>query len=165
MDYKLAFSSLLSVALFSGFADAAICTAEQKDAVSTAYETFRSASRSGDLSRVKAMSTPAINGKIAAFEKSAPSATDLARMMGALSPALADGTNVHCEQRLRKARLLISTVTMDRSSGKKVPVTSVVMFEQGPGDKWLVGMKGSTSPFSAQPLETLLQHEEFRLQE
>ena len=163
MHYKLAFSSLLSVALFSGVAHAAICTAEQKEAVSTAYETFRSASRSGDLKQVKALSTEAITRQIVAFEKNAPSAASLARMMGALSPALAEGTDIRCEQRQRKARLIISTVAVDKSSGKQVPVASVVMFEQGHGNNWLVGMKGGTSPSSAQPLETLLQHDAFRL--
>lgn len=162
MQYKLVFFSL-SVALFSDVASAEICTAKQKEAVATAYETFRSASRSGDLNQVKALSTEAIARQIVAFEKNAPSAASLARMMGALSPALAEGTDIRCEQRQLKARLIISTVAVDKRSGKQVPVASVVMFEQAHGNKWLVGMKGSTTPFSAQPLETLLQHDAFRL--
>ena len=160
MHYKLA---LLSVAVFSGIANAATCTAEQKKAVSAAYETFRSASRAGDLKRVKALSTATITGQIAAFEKTTPDSASLARMMGALSPALAEGTHIRCEQRQRKARLIIDTVAVNKSSGKQVPVASIVMFEQGHENAWLVGMKGSTTPFSAQPLETLLQHDAFRL--
>jgi len=154
---------LLFTALANGVAQAGDCTAQQKREIVAAYESFRSASRAGNLSQVKKLSTNAVVSEIAKFEKSAPDAASLARQMSAFSPELSYAKDLRCEYSQERARLIIKTEAVQERPKKVIPVTSVVMFEHVQGPNWLVGEKGTTSLFSPEPAEPMLQHEKLQL--
>lgn len=139
------------------------CTSQQKLELTAAYEEFRTASRGGDLKKIKILSSKAVSADIAKFEKTAPNSSVLARQMGAVMPALSGAKEVRCDYSGHRARFIIQTETVDRDSKKSIPVTSIVMFERTPASKWLVGDKAVTNPFSPQSPESLLQHEKLRL--
>lgn len=139
------------------------CIPQQQSELSVIYEQFRSASRAGDLNRVKALSSRSVSADITAFEKTAPSASDLARQMGFVMPPLSEAKDIRCEYRAQRARFIILTESLDRDSKKTIPITTIVVFERGSGATWLVGDKAMTNPFSPQSPEALLQHEKLRL--
>ena len=152
----------LACAGFAASAHAATCSPGQQSEMSTTYNAFRSASRAGDLKQVKALSSPDVATQIKSFEKNTSNLAALARQMGGVMPVLATAKSVACEYSGKKARLIISTEAVS-DSGQRVPVSSVVMFEQVRGRAWLVGDKATTSPFSAQPASELLKHKELQL--
>ncbi|MEW9898750.1 hypothetical protein ABWL39_08965 [Chitinivorax sp. PXF-14] len=111
---------------------------------------------------MKALSTPAVATEVASFEKSMPDKAALARQMGFVMPALDEAKTITCEAVNRKARLIVGTETVSET-GKRVPVSTVVMFEQGNAQAWLVGEKAMTDPFSGQSVNKLLQHPSLKL--
>lgn len=161
---RLVLAALLTLA-WSGVAasvDAATCSPGQKSGMSTTYSAFRAASRAGDLKQVKALSSLHVASQIQSFEKTANNPAALARQMGGVMPEIATAKNVTCEHSGKRARLIIRTEAVS-DSGQRVPVWSVVMFEQVQGRAWLVGEKATTSPFTAQPVSDLLKFKELQL--
>ena len=116
------------------------------------------------------MSTSTVVSEIVKFEKTAPDTASLARQMSALLPELSSAKDLQCEYSQKRARLIIKTeaaeqvikFTQEERPSKVIPA-SVVMFEYVHGSKWLVGVKASTSPFSPEPIESLLKHEKLQL--
>ena len=141
----------------ANFAEAAVCSSDQQSRIMATYTSFFSASRAGDLGRVKAMSSAGVVEQISRFEKAANNPATLARQMGGVMPALDTAKKVSCELAKEKARLIVETEATS-GSGQRVPVSSVVMFEHVQGRGWLVGDKATTNPFSAQPVGDLLKH-------
>lgn len=161
---RLALAALLTLA-WSGFAasaQGATCTPGQLSDLSTTYNAFRSATRAGDLKQVKALSSLDVAAQILSFEKTTDNPAALARQMGGVMPVLTTAKSVACERSGKRARLIVGTDAVSES-GQRVPVWSVVMFEQGQGRGWLVGNKAATSPFTAQPVSVLLEHKELQL--
>ncbi len=154
---------LLCFPLVSALAQTDRCKPQQQSELSASYQQFRSASRAGDLNQVKALSSRSVLPDITAFEKTATNASYLARQMGSVMPALAEAKDLRCELSGQRARFVILTQAVDRDSKNTIPITTIVMFERGPGAKWLVGEKAMTNPFSPQSPESLLQHEKLRL--
>lgn len=157
-------------AMANDVAQAGDCTAQQKREIVATYESFRSASRAGNLSQVKELSTSAVVSEVVKFEKTAPDAASLARQMSAFLPGLSYAKDLQCEYSQKRARLIIKTETAEQvltftqeDRPSKVIPASVVMFEHVHGSKWLVGVKASTSPFSPEPIESLLKHEILQL--
>lgn len=154
---------LLCYVSFNVQAQPTRCVPQQQSELSAVYEQFRLASRTGDLNRVKALSSRSVLADISVFEKTAPSASDLARQMGFVMPLLSEAKDTRCENSGQRARFVLLTESVDRESKKTIPITTVVMFERESGAKWLVGEKAMTNPFSPMSPEALLQHEKLRL--
>ncbi len=163
MRFTVIVFSIVALLPLSAIAKVSICTDAEKAEIFASYVKFRSASKAGDLRKVKALSTPAVAQQIADFERTVKDQSMLARQMGGFSPALEEAREVKCEISGKKSRLTIQSET--KSQDKSAVVTrvfSVVMFEKA-GEGWLVGIKGSTNPFDSQPLESLLKHEQLQL--
>lgn len=157
--------TLLLVAMmpFMALAKAESCSKSEKSEISTSYIEFSRASRAGDLSKVKALSTKAIAQEITDFEKNVKDQSALARQMGGFSPALEDAQDITCEKSGDKFRLILKSTTKSEDKSKVVAqVFSVTMFEKV-GSKWFVGIKASTNPFQTQPLASLLKHDQLQL--
>lgn len=163
MPLKESILVVLCAVPFSALAQVDRCMAQQKSELSAVYEEFRSASRAGNLDQVKTLSTKAVSAEIAAFEKSAPNTSFLARQMGSVMPALSDAKDLRCELGGRRARFILQTEAVDRDSKKPIPITTIVMFERAARQQWLLGEKAMTNPFSPQSPESLLQHGKLRL--
>lgn len=163
MQSRLIIFLLAAVLPFAATAKTKTCTGREKSEISAIYTDFRRASREGNLPKVKALSTRAIAQQITDFEKNIKDQSALARQMGGFSPALEDAREIKCETSGDKSRLIIRSETKSEDKSTVVAqVFSVVMFEKV-NDRWLVGIKASTSPFETQPLSTLLTHGQLQL--